>query len=413
MATQLAGRSTAADDADAEYACRCGYTYPKAISFCPRCSRQTPGVTPTYQLPSYARRVRGIRLAFGVIVLNIVWQVVAAVAVLGGHMEPHRAAGILLWSGVGFYAVVMMVIAGPLMLLKPPWLKGDRQTAAVLGIEVGLAAAAVLIITFWVGSGHPILDSSAQVLVSEGSVTRTVLAFVVIAMIAPVVEELLFRGVVAESLRRNNAPVALGVSSFLFALAHLHSLRYYTLCGLVLGLLYWHRGLWASIAAHATFNGSLLVLAVVVAMGPARPVSNGGVSVRAHTDWQVSSYAETKLGATLAMSGPSGSSFVVIRHDETAAGRPNLDRLAALLNDGSVPMPSGFSLEPSSAKVVEYPAGRGVQVRVVAHGHAGVVALIPRPATLWEVDVATGGSARAEREYPAILHSLSLPRGTT
>lgn len=410
MATDLVDRPAVADD---EHACQCGYVYPKAISFCPRCSRQTPGVTATYQLPNSSRRVRGIRLAFGVIILNIVWQVVAAVAVLGGHMEPHKAAGILLWSGVGFYAVVMMVIAGPLMLLKPAWLKGERQTAAVLGIEVGLAAAAVLIGLFWVTSGHPILDPSVSVLVSEGSITRTILAFVVIAMIAPVVEELLFRGVVAESLRKNAAPVALGVSSFLFACAHLHSLRYYTLCGLVLGLLYWHRGLWASIAAHATFNGALVVLAVVVSLGPARAVSNGGVSLLAHTDWQVSTYAENRLGATLAMSGPSGSSIIVTRHNEAQGGTPNLDRLAALLNDGAVPMPSGYSLKPSSAQVIEYPAGRGVQVGVVAHGHEGVVVVIPKPGTLWEIDVATGGSARAQREYPAILHSLSLPQGTS
>src|SRR5437868_12104927 len=355
MATELADRPAVADD---EYACRCGYTYPKAISFCPRCSRPTPGVEATYQLPNASRRVRGIRLAFGVIVLNIVWQVVAAVAVLGGHMEPHKAAGILLWSGVGFYAVVLMVIAGPLMLLKPAWLKGDRQTAAVLGIEVGLAAAAVLIGLFWVSSGHPILDPSVSVLVSEGSVTRTILAFVVIAMIAPVVEELLFRGVVAESLRKNAAPVALGVSSFLFACAHLHSLRYYTLCGLVLGLLYWHRGLWASIAAHATFNGALVVVAVVVALGPPRAVSNGGVGVLARTDWQVSGYAENKLGATLAMAGPSGSAFIVTRHSEPDGVTPNLDRLAELLNGGAVPMPSGWSLKPSSAQVVDYPTGR-------------------------------------------------------
>src|SRR5581483_8025911 len=262
-------------------------------------------------------------------------------------------------------------------------------------------------------SGHPILDQGASLLVSEGSIVRTLLAFFLIAMVAPVVEELLFRGVVAESLRKNRAPVALGVSSLLFALAHLHSLRYYTVCGLVLGLLYWRRGLWASIAAHATFNGALVVLAVVVALGPARTVSNGGVSLRAHTDWQVSEQAEQHLGATIAMTGPSGSSIVVIRHSEPAGTRPNLDRLASALNDGGVPLPDGWSLKPSSAKVVDYPTGRGVQVGVIAHGHAGVVALIPRPSTLWEIDISTGGSSRAEREYPSILQSLSLPTGTT
>jgi len=410
MATDLAERPAVADD---EYACRCGCVYPKAISFCPRCSRPTPGVVATYQLPHTVRRVRGIRLAFGVIALNIAWQIAMAVAVLNGHMEPHRAAGFFLWGGIAFYAVVLMVISGPLLVLKPSWLKGNRQTAAVLGIEVGLGAAALLIGIFWASSGHPVLDEGARLLVSEGSIARTILAFFMIAMVAPVVEELLFRGVVAESLRKNRAPVALGTSSFLFALAHLHSLRYYTLCGLVLGLLYWHRGLWASIAAHATFNGSLVVLAVVVALGPARPISNGGVSLRAHTDWQVSALAERQLGATVAMSGPSGSAIIVRRNSLPDGARPNLDRLASVLNGGGVPLPAGWSLKPSSAKVVTYPAGRGVAVGVVAKGHEGVVVLIPRGSALWEIDVATGGSARAEREYPAILNSLSLPSATT
>ncbi|MBV8957899.1 MAG: CPBP family intramembrane metalloprotease [Actinobacteria bacterium] len=406
MATQLAARPAAADD---EYACQCGLTYPSGISYCPRCSRPTPGVTPDYQLSTTVRRVRGIRLAFGVIGLNIVWQIVTAVAVLGGHMEPHKAAGFVIWGGVAFYAVVLMVITGPLMLLKPAWLKGDRQTAAVLGVEVGLAAAAFLIILFWVSSGHPILDQGANLLVSEGSIVRTILAFFLIAMVAPVVEELLFRGVVAESLRKNNAPVALGVSSFLFALAHLHSLRYYTICGLVLGILYWHRGLWASIAAHATFNGSLVVLAVVVALGPARTVSNGGVSLRAHTDWQVNSVLQDH-GATVALRGPSGSYFAVVRNSLPDGRSPNLDRLASALNSGGVPMPDGWKVTPSSAKVVTYPTGRGVQIGVTVHGHAGVVAVIPRGNVLWEVDFATGGSGRAEREYPSIMNSLSLPR---
>lgn len=407
MATELVERPAVAEG---DYACQCGYTYPRAISFCPRCSRPTPGVRATYQLPASQHRVRGIRLAFAVIGLNIVWQVVMAVAVFGGHMEPHKAAGFLIWGGVAFYIVVLMVISGPLMLLKPAWLKGDRQTAAVLGVEVGLAAAAVLIILFWATAGHPILDPGVNLLVSEGSITRTVLAFFLIAMVAPVVEELLFRGVVAESLRKNRAPVALGVSSFLFALAHLHSLRYYTLCGLVLGLLYWHRGLWASIAAHATFNGALVVLAVVVALGPARTVAAGGVSLRAHTDWQVDKLLEDK-GATVALRGPSGSSFAVVRNSLPQGASPNLDRLASELNSGGLPMPAGWTLQPVSAKVVTFPAGRGVQANVTVRGHAGLFVLIPRGTVLWEIDVATGGSGRAEREYPAILNSLFLPAG--
>src|SRR5436305_1518197 len=117
--------------------------------------------------------------------------------------------------------------------------------------------------------------------VSEGSLVRVLLAFGVIAVAAPVVEELLFRGVVLESLRRRGAFFAVFVSSVLFALAHLGGLVYYTGCGVVLGVLYWRRGLWASISAHAAFNGSLVLLAVLVALGPSHLLSANGVSVQA------------------------------------------------------------------------------------------------------------------------------------
>jgi hypothetical protein len=132
-----------------------------------------------------------------------------------------------------------------------------------------------------------VLDPAAQATVSEGSLARIALAFVVIAVVAPVVEEVLFRGVVLESLRGRGVFVAVFVSSFLFALAHLGGLVYYTGCGVVLGVLYWRRGLWASISAHAAFNGSLVLLSVLVALGPSHVLSANGVSVRAPSDWQV------------------------------------------------------------------------------------------------------------------------------
>src|SRR5256885_14549359 len=119
MATQLGSRPAVADG---EHLCQCGRSYPAGISFCPWCSRATPGVVSHEQLRTTTRRVRGIRLAFGVIALNIVWQIVAAVVVFGGHMEPHKAAGFLLWSGVVFYGVVLLVVAGPVGALRPAWL---------------------------------------------------------------------------------------------------------------------------------------------------------------------------------------------------------------------------------------------------------------------------------------------------
>jgi len=196
-------------------------------------------------------RVRGVRLAFAVIALNAIFQVVMLVRLRSGSEEPYEALTTLVWGSVGFYTVVTAVMVLPLMMLRPRWLAGNRQTAPIFGIEVGLAAAAGMIALLWAATGAPVLDPVARAIVSEGSIVRIGLAFFLIVAVAPVVEELLFRGVVAESLRGRGTFVALFVSSFLFALAHLGGLIYYTIGGVVLGLLYWKRGLWAAIAGHS------------------------------------------------------------------------------------------------------------------------------------------------------------------
>jgi membrane protease YdiL (CAAX protease family) len=357
-----------------------------------------------------APRVRGVRLAFGVIALNVVFQVVMFVRLQSGDGEPYEALTTLLWGGVGFYTVVTAVVVLPLMMLKPRWLRGNRQTAAIFGVEVGLAAAATLITLLWAGTGEPVLDPVARALVSEGSILRIVFAFVLIAGIAPVVEELLFRGVVAESLRHRGTVVALFVSSLLFALAHLGGLLYYTVGGVVLGLLYWKRGLWAAIAGHATFNGCLVVLAVVVAFGPARQIEDNGVTVRAPGDWQLAGEAAAPEGASLALEGPSGAAISVSRlslpPDQPVVGA---GQMAEVFTSGAAPLPSGVTIDPGTVEVVRYPAGEAVQMDVTVDGRDGIAVFIPVPGTLWSIEVATGGSDRAQSEYEEILDSMTLP----
>lgn len=347
-------------------------------------------------------------MAFFVIALNIVLQIVTLIVVAVGTLEVDRAITFSMWAGLAFYGVVLVVVADALDVLRPRWLAGVRQTAPILGIEVGFAAAAGLIALLWLVTGEPLVDSSARAMVSEGSLLRTLIAFLLIAGAAPVVEELLFRGVVAESLRRHGATFAIFISSFLFALAHLRSLAYYTLCGAVLGYLYWRRGLWAAIAAHATFNACLVVLAVVVALGPAKTFVGDAVTLRAPAGWEAPPGATAPEGAVLALEGPSGASLVIGRQPITGVVSPTLEEVASAINAGAVPVPEGWVVQPSSARVVSYGRNRGVEVRVKVDGQAGLVALIPHDGVLWEIDVATAGSRRAEREVREILQSVTF-----
>lgn len=417
MATQLEDRFTASAE---EWRCECGRMNALGLSMCPHCGRLPPrGVaTTTFRMgPGAARttwepQVHGVRLAFGVILLNILNAGFFIVLVETGRMEDSTAIMLQTWLALLFYGAVLALMTGPLLTLKPAWLRGDPHTARLLGAEVGFAAAFLLIALSWMASGRPILDFGAEALVSEGSVARVVLAFLALAVVAPVVEELLFRGVVLESLRRKGPAIAIGVSAFLFGLAHLElsivGLASKTAGGVILGLLYWRRGLWASIAAHAAYNGSLVLLAVLVVLGPTHVLSANGVSVTAHADWHVVSADGASLPVSMALNGPSGASFVVERFPGQARF-PSLDRLAAAFNDHQVPLPEGTTLHPGTARVTEYPMGRAVQMEVTHDNHAGVLVLVPRSQALWEVDVFTQGSHRAVSEYPDMLRTLMLP----
>ena len=90
----------------------------------------------------------------------------------------------------------------------------------------------------------------------------------IVILLAPFVEEVLFRGLVFGSLRQKSRPVAYGVSCLLFALIHVwqfavvqQDVTYYLLMvqylvpGLVLAWAYDHSGtLWSSIGLHAAVN---------------------------------------------------------------------------------------------------------------------------------------------------------------
>lgn len=87
---------------------------------------------------------------------------------------------------------------------------------------------------------------------------RGVWAFLTLVVAAPLLEELLFRGVLLESARRRYGDIgAWLLSSLLFALVHLHPAVAVNalFMGLILGFVYLAAGsLWASVLLHAANN---------------------------------------------------------------------------------------------------------------------------------------------------------------
>jgi membrane protease YdiL (CAAX protease family) len=89
----------------------------------------------------------------------------------------------------------------------------------------------------------------------------TVLAFI---LIAPLMEELLFRGIILGGfLRRYRPGTAVVVSAVLFGLVHLNPYQFVSalITGLLLGWLFLRTGsLWPCFVGHALYNGYLLIV---------------------------------------------------------------------------------------------------------------------------------------------------------
>jgi membrane protease YdiL (CAAX protease family) len=142
-----------------------------------------------------------------------------------------------------------------------------------VGLGVGMLLAATLIVSLLMrltGSEQAPDQFLLDELTRGGS--STVLAFIAAVVLAPVAEELLFRGLLFNALlRRRSVHVAALVSSVVFAVVHVDvavsqplALVGLTLVGLALAYAYHRTGsLLVPIAGHAAFNGVTLVLALV------------------------------------------------------------------------------------------------------------------------------------------------------
>jgi len=168
---------------------------------------------------------------------------------------------------VGFYLLVAALAVGRARAVtyQPVWTDGSFRHRGLLGAAVGLGAAIVVLGFGWVVTGELAGDPRVDLIVSEGTILRLAAAVIVTVVLAPFIEELLFRGLVVESLRSRGAMPAVLVGAALFSAWHLNQLAlfYYFLMGGLFGYLYWRWGLKASIAAHATFNGAIVVLAIL------------------------------------------------------------------------------------------------------------------------------------------------------
>jgi membrane protease YdiL (CAAX protease family) len=180
--------------------------------------------------------------------------------------------------------VVFVVRSGALRWADMGW-PPAREVAGRLLTDAGLSIVvmlpATLLFAVFAGLVAQALDVSApSVLPTARTSGDAVALLIAAALLAPVGEELFFRGFALTAWHRDLGPrAALVRSSVFFALVHVANVDATDLSsglrqallelivilpiGFVLGWLFQRRGILASIAGHATYNGFLLVLVFV------------------------------------------------------------------------------------------------------------------------------------------------------
>jgi hypothetical protein len=163
------------------------------------------------------------------------------------------------------------------------------------------------------------------------------------------------------------------------------------------------RGLVASIAAHAAFNGVLTVAALAVVLAPTKTITAGLVSVDAPSGWS----RPAGPTAALVLTGPSGSMLAVA--PVPTVGVPDPSDVVSRIDNGtlSATLP-GIVVDTASTREVTVPAGRAVEVDVTARGHHGTLVFLPHPGESYEVVFFSAGSAKAQRDFPEMLRSLRI-----
>ena len=182
-------------------------------------------------------------------------------------------------------AGVMTLVAYLIILAPLPFIARHRKVTYAqfvgmrpvrIGAVVGLAAAvtfAGLVISVAYSGVLSVLRVHAAgnaeqiVKIFGSSPLGVVMAFVAVAVVAPIAEESAFRGVIFSSLREAwGEGWAIVVSGVLFGIIHLDPLVMIptALLGMLLARVYSSsRSLWASIACHGTYNAVSLALALL------------------------------------------------------------------------------------------------------------------------------------------------------
>jgi membrane protease YdiL (CAAX protease family) len=267
-----------------------------------------------------SRRALGMTVA--AIVLGGVLQLVMYELSKDGHRSVESLVRMDLVLVITFYAAVLLLLDRQGRLTRLTWHHGKPIGSALIGLVCGGALAAVLVAVNSAAAGRLTTDKNVLLLVSEGDIAHIAAAILISMVAAPVVEEILFRGSLAQSfLDEGKRRTAMWVSAIAFAVWHFNpsALRYYALMGMLFFALYRRGGLVRSMAAHCAFNGTLTVVAILLTFRPGPTIHVAGASVATPAGWHLASKQEAAGapagGAGTVVIGPSASQLLVATQD--------------------------------------------------------------------------------------------------
>jgi membrane protease YdiL (CAAX protease family) len=311
---------------------------------------------------------------------------------------------------LGVYAVVgVLVVTQITPSVRLRWHDGSPALGVAIGLLVGGGLSAALLAAVSAAAGHLSPDPRIVTLMSEGDAPHVIATVLISCAAAPLIEEVLFRGLLLESQRSHGTRRALAVSAAAFAVWHLNpsALRYYALMGALLGFLYLRRGLACSIAAHVAFNGVLTVAALSVVLTPGPSVDVQGLTVQTPAGWHRATPKDPAVEAASAdaavFTGPSGAGLVVLALPTPVAPDVSsiVDRFAT---SGAVPA----MLDRSSVRELRLPVGEVIEVSGTSRAQRVTLVVIPHDGRSYELVMNGAGSPKADRDFTRILQDLHV-----
>jgi len=402
------------DDFTAIWSCVCGYGN-VGRERCIRCGKRAPaevrqggGLWIRDDKVAAVPKAKAGRSAWKTVAatigLNLLVQIFVAGFVIANNLGLAASVKVSLFVALGYYsAVALWVLARSIDLgLRPQSGRSTALVGAAEGFIVGGGLALLLVAVMRVVAGRPVLDPTTAVLAAQSSLFPLIVGFVMIAMLGPIVEELVFRGFLAEAFRRRGRRAAIWISAVGFSLAHLRlsQFRYYVAMGVVFGLVYWRRGLVGSIAAHAAFNGMLVVVAVAATHGPAQDVRTPMFTATIPAAWTIE---ESRMGDEIVADSPLGSRVELLRMETTDV--PDVSILARSFAGGAAALLPGITVDAPTVVVVDFPAGPAVAMSVDVSGYDGRVVMIPQAGKIWVATFRSGGEAADVEAFHDIVRS--------